>query len=148
MMGASINRRVRAQWRRRRRGSEVLEAALIFPILLALAFGTVELGYYFYVEHNVEGAAREGARAACVASLHNSTNERADAAETAIDEVMAQSGFSDTNAYNWSMVHDTSNTYITVGIEFDWNSVPQGLRPLGLVRNTTVRANATMMLEQ
>src|SRR5882724_8727084 len=127
-------RSTRGKWheqlRRRRRGSEVLEAALVFPILLALAFGTVELGYYFYVEHNVEGAAREGARAACVASLHTSTNERPDAAETAIDEVMAQSGFGDRNSYTPG--YHIDGKYVTITVEFDWNSVPQGLRPLGL----------------
>ncbi|MBC8109157.1 MAG: pilus assembly protein, partial [Anaerolineae bacterium] len=49
--------------RRRWRGSAVLDAALVFPILLSLTFGTVEYGYYFYVKHTLQGAAREGARA-------------------------------------------------------------------------------------
>src|SRR5882724_6784456 len=46
-----------------RRGNAVLEAALVLPILLYLAFGTVEFGYFFYVKYNVQGAAREGVRA-------------------------------------------------------------------------------------
>src|SRR2546423_12493520 len=45
-----------------RRGNSVVEAVLVFPLLLALMFGTTEYGYYFYVKHTLEGAAREGAR--------------------------------------------------------------------------------------
>src|SRR3569833_782680 len=48
---------------RMRRGNAVLDAALVFPILLSLTFGTVEFGYYFYVKHTLQGAAREGCRA-------------------------------------------------------------------------------------
>src|SRR5258706_8276710 len=46
-----------------RRGNAVIEAALVLPILLYLAFGTVEFGYFFYVKNNLQGAAREGVRA-------------------------------------------------------------------------------------
>ena len=47
--------------RRRRRGSAVLDAALVFPILLSLTFGAIEYGYYFFVKNTLQGAAREGA---------------------------------------------------------------------------------------
>ena len=56
----------------RPRGSAVLDAALVFPILLSLTFGTIEYGYYFYVKHSLQGAAREGARAAITPSATNS----------------------------------------------------------------------------
>ena len=58
----------RAWPRGRRPGGAVLDMALVLPVLLYLAFGTVEYGYYFYVKHNVQSAAREGARAAIVPS--------------------------------------------------------------------------------
>src|SRR5205085_11279375 len=48
---------------RRRLGGAVLETILVLPILLYMAFGVVEFGYYFYVKHSVEGAARDGCRA-------------------------------------------------------------------------------------
>ena len=54
--------------RRARRGNAVLETALVLPILLALSFGLVEFGYFFYVKHNMQGAAREGARVAITPS--------------------------------------------------------------------------------
>ena len=31
-----------------RRGNSVVEAVLVFPLLLALMFGTTEYGFYFY----------------------------------------------------------------------------------------------------
>src|SRR3954452_15667604 len=73
----------------RRRGSKILEAALVFPILLALAFGTVEFGYYFYTEHNLACAAREGARAGVPTSAASNPTGATDAA---VDVVMHQSG--------------------------------------------------------
>src|SRR5438552_10874760 len=91
---------------RRRRGSEVLEAAMVFPILLALAFGTVEFGYYFYVEHNLESAAREGARAGIVPGASN------DDITSAVNEVMRQSGYT-TDDYDPPEITPHDN-YVTV----------------------------------
>src|SRR4051812_13398788 len=51
-----------------RRGNAVMEMALVLPILLALSFGTVEFGYFFYVKHTLQGAARDGARQAILPS--------------------------------------------------------------------------------
>ena len=39
----------------RRRGNAVIEAALILPVLLMLAFGVVEYGYFFYVKKHSSG---------------------------------------------------------------------------------------------
>ena len=52
--------------RNRRRGAEILEAALVLPIVLSLIFGMVEFAYYFHVQHTVQAAAREAARTAAV----------------------------------------------------------------------------------
>ena len=41
----------------RRRGSAVLDAALVFPILISLTFGCIEFGDFFYVKHTLQGAA-------------------------------------------------------------------------------------------
>lgn len=57
--------------RRERRGNAVLDAAFVLPILISLAFGTIEYGYFFFVKHSLQGAAREGAR---VGILPNATN--------------------------------------------------------------------------
>src|SRR5438552_5214855 len=50
----------------RQHGAEILEAALVLPIVLSLIFGMVEFAYYFHIEHTVEAACREAARTACV----------------------------------------------------------------------------------
>src|SRR6476646_8367082 len=45
-----------------RSGAAAAEMALVAPMLLAIMFGTMELGYYFYSEHVVVKAVRDGAR--------------------------------------------------------------------------------------
>lgn len=43
-------------------GSAAAEMALILPFLVLLLFGSVELGYYFYNEHQIVKGVRDGAR--------------------------------------------------------------------------------------
>ncbi|SEH20076.1 TadE-like protein [Sphingopyxis sp. YR583] len=45
-----------------KRGAVAAEMALILPFLVVLLFGSVELGYYFYNEHQVVKGVRDGAR--------------------------------------------------------------------------------------
>lgn len=45
-----------------RSGSAAAEMAMIAPLLLALLFGSVELGNYFYNEHKLLKSVRDGAR--------------------------------------------------------------------------------------
>jgi Flp pilus assembly protein TadG len=45
-----------------RSGAAAVEMALVTPLLLILLFGSVELGNYFYNEHKLVKAARDGAR--------------------------------------------------------------------------------------
>lgn len=52
-------------------GAAAAEMALIAPLLLAILFGSVELGNYFYNEHRLVKAARDGARFAARQSLSN-----------------------------------------------------------------------------
>src|SRR5205823_6500363 len=83
--------RVPQVWRRqiRRRGTELLELGLVLGlILLPVMFGTVEFGTYFYVEHNLQAAAREGARAACV---YNTVAQQTIAAQSAVENVLQHS---------------------------------------------------------
>ena len=44
------------------RGAAAAEMALMIPLLLVLMFGGFEAGHYFYNEHKVVKAVREGAR--------------------------------------------------------------------------------------
>src|SRR3954462_5818862 len=69
------------------RGSAVLEAALVLPIVLSVAFGTIEYGHFFFVKHTVEGAAREGACAGIVATAVNGD------VTAAVTNVMTAAGY-------------------------------------------------------
>lgn len=45
-----------------RRGTAAAEMVLLMPLLVLLLFGSTELGYYFYMEHQVVRGTREAAR--------------------------------------------------------------------------------------
>ncbi|HWU72807.1 MAG TPA: TadE/TadG family type IV pilus assembly protein [Sphingomonas sp.] len=67
-----------------RRGSAAVEMALVTPIFLALAFGSVDLGNYFLSEHAVLKGVRDGARYAsrrypanCAAVTNDTTSATA-----------------------------------------------------------------------
>ena len=47
---------------RDRKGSAAVEMALVTPLLLVIMFGSVEVGNFFYNEHLLTKAVRDGAR--------------------------------------------------------------------------------------
>jgi Flp pilus assembly protein TadG len=53
----------RATGKVRERGAAAVEFAVTVPVLLAIVFGTIDWGYYFFHREIVVNAAREGARA-------------------------------------------------------------------------------------
>jgi Flp pilus assembly protein TadG len=58
---------------RQNSGAAAAEMALVAPLLITLMFGSMELGYYFYSEHVVVKAVRDGARFAARQSFTNYT---------------------------------------------------------------------------
>ncbi len=58
-----LHRRTRSR-RFARRGVASIEMALVFPLLLLIAFGIIEFGQLFFVRLTLINAAREGARTA------------------------------------------------------------------------------------
>ena len=134
---------------RRRSGSELLELGLVaFPILLTLVFGTIEFGTYFYVEHNLQAAAREGARAGVVVS---NADERYAAAVAAIEKVFENSSLSQMNGFSYDEPEiDEADGYLTVTVRTTWDRVPSGLRPMLLIRNADqaeLKGYAAMRIE-
>jgi Flp pilus assembly protein TadG len=151
------NREVRSEKRevgwRRRRGNAVLDMALVLPILLMLAFGVVEYGYYFFVKNNVQAAAREGARAAIVpaATYQNVVD--------AVGNVMTAAGLNNTGytitvtdsaGGAISMTTVAAGTSIKVSVQCTWGSV--GVHPLpevlGGMSPTKVVKSATVMRKE
>ncbi len=51
-----------ARRRKTERGAAVVEFALLLPVLMVILLGTIDWGYFFFVEQLVTNASREGAR--------------------------------------------------------------------------------------
>jgi hypothetical protein len=146
---------VRRNWRtlrtKRRAGTELIELALILGVvLLPIVFGTIEFGTYFYVEHNLQGAAREAARAACVLPQ----DQWGDAAIAAVERVREGSSLNQFDGFetelNWEELEDANGRYVAVTVSATWDKVPQGLRPMLMIRdaeNHELRGYAVMRWE-
>ena len=52
--------------RKSNRGATLVEFAMVLPLFLLLLFGIIEFGRYFFVQHTVQFATREGTRLALV----------------------------------------------------------------------------------
>jgi len=130
--------------RRFRRGSALLEAALVLPVVLSLSFGGVEYGYFFYVKHSLAGAAREGCRAAIVAGATNTD------VNTAVAAVMTASGLQNASytvvTSPATVSSATQGSSVTVTVQVSWGSV--GVRPLGLISSTKLVQGATVMRKE
>ena len=120
-----------------RRGNAVLEAALVLPILISLAFGTVEFSYFFYVKHSLQGAANLGVRAAIPA--HSTPDDVANAVSDAMTLVGLQNS-------GYTVSSTSSGANVTVTVQCTWGVV--GIRPLGLISsNKLVKSSAIMRKE-
>jgi Flp pilus assembly protein TadG len=146
----SISRRNPRHSACRRRGNALIEAALVLPILLALAFGTVEFGHFFYCKHTLQGAARDGAR---VAILSSSTNT---SVITAVGNTMTAAGF--TSAQYSVAITNTSNVAIAdirtvttgnaikVNVSATWSTI--GIRPMNMISGTKQVTGFTIMVKE
>lgn len=119
---------------------------LVISILVNLSFGAVEFGYYFFVKNTMQGAAREGARAAIVAGATDS------AVDSAVNSALSAAGMDAAN-FVISISPDlstspTAGTYMTVTVTEIWGTIGQGFRPLSLIGGgKTVLAAAVMRKE-
>ena len=128
----------------RRRGNAVIEAVLVIPILLLLAFGTVEFGHFFFIKHGVQGAAREGARAAIVAGATNADVNAAVNTSMTVSGLQGSGYVVTTNPANIDGV--ASGTNISVIVECNWGTV--GLRPMAMINANKVVRGATVMRKE
>lgn len=132
------------------RGSALLDAALVLPILLSLMFGTVEYGHYFYWKHTLQGAAREGARTAIIANAQNAE------VITAVHTAMSAAGIDPSkytvkirNAIDTADVdvkNVTTGNGVLVRVHAQWGTV--GMRPLGLISAGKQVAGQTVMRKE
>ena len=127
-----------------RRGNAALEAALVVPILLYLAFGTVEFGYFFYVKNNLQGAAREGVRAAIPPGATNTDVTNAISGQMTAAGLQSSGYTVTTTPSNISGL--APGATVTVNVQCTWGTV--GLRPLQLISTSKlVKGQAVMRKE-
>ncbi len=74
--------------RRDMRGATLIEFALVFLPLVMLIFGTIEFGRYFFVQHVLQFATREGVRLALVGRTLNDGNGNPMSREASIIKVI------------------------------------------------------------
>ena len=133
-----------------RRGNAVLDAALVFPILLSLTFGSIEFGHYFFMKHTLQGAAREGARTAITPSATNSDVTAAvQASMTAAGIASANYTISIRNSADSADVNVasvTAGTPVLVKVNANWGTI--GIRPLGLIGTSKQVIGQTMMRKE
>jgi Flp pilus assembly protein TadG len=124
---------------RSRRGSEVIELALLLLPLLWLTFGAIDFGWYFYLQHNLEGAAREGARAGIISPTADVNG--------AVARIMSNAGFKDSSVYTvdvQSAALEVPGDGIKVTVTMNYSAM--GIPP-ARVQKTTVAGEATMRKE-
>jgi Flp pilus assembly protein TadG len=136
---------------RRRRGNSVVEAVLVFPLLLALMFGTTEYGYYFFIKHTLEGAAREGAR---VGIMPSGTDSQV---QSAVISYLATAGLQSGTAsldsrYTLSISPSASTVAsgspLTVTLSTTWSGVRAGYAPLRLIPTAQSISGRTVMRKE
>lgn len=67
------------------RGAEMVEFAIIVPVLLMLVLGIIEFGFLLHEQATLAGAAREGAREM---AIHNNVGDAQDAVIGAVDPLV------------------------------------------------------------
>ena len=136
--------------RRRPRANATIELVLALGILLNLTFGTIEFGHFFFVKNTLQGAAREGSRAAISAAATNAE------VTSAVNASLTAAGFNTANytiairnsadTANVDVATQAAGSGILVKVSGTWGTV--GIRPLGLISATkTVRGAAVMRKE-
>jgi Flp pilus assembly protein TadG len=113
---------------RRRRGSTVLQTAVVLPVLLSVSMGAVEFGQFLYIRHAFLAAARDAARAA---SLPSATSPTVLAVATS---TRAQANV--TLDSSWYTMNDVSSDGTVVTPVTDVTTIPSGDRVQIIISTT------------
>lgn len=101
-----------------RNGTAGAEMALVLPMLLVLMFGSFEAGHFFWTEHKLIKAVRDGARYASRLSVSDlcsgATNVMSTATEDNIQLITATGQLSDADALPLVPGWQASNVNVTV----------------------------------
>lgn len=131
-------------------GAATLELALTLTILLAVTYGTIEFGQYFYVKNQLQGAAREGVRTAVT---NGATQSDITSAVAHVMDVagLKNSGYSTTIKVKNAVANISSaqsGDQVSVEVQCTWGTVGSGYRPFTLIgANKVVKGIAVMRKE-
>jgi Flp pilus assembly protein TadG len=143
--------------KQRRRGNAVLDAALVFPVLLSLTFGAIEFGYYFFIKNTLQGAAREGCRSGIVLNNNNSDVTQTVAAYLKAAGLNSSTTVLDSKftlkiesplgtATNVNTMTTGNALYITV--QGNWGTLGAGFRPMSLISTTKTVSGVSVMRKE
>jgi Flp pilus assembly protein TadG len=153
-MAALTLRRSRRSRAASERGAEIIELALVTPLFLLLIAAMFDFGFLFRNWEVVTNAAREGARLGVLPDYvcDDSTTDVKDR----IDDYMAASGISDTDAYtvsvNTTAVDTAAGTFNACVVQVELTQPLPTLSAIGTLTggafgDVPVRANAIMRTE-
>lgn len=117
-----------------RRGTSVVEAAIVYPTTLLLMVGTVVMGLGVYRYQLLQSLAREGARYAAVhgptyASEQSSSYATSTTVLAAVDTLASAGGIQTSDlscTVTWSPNPPTSSPPSIVTVQLTYNWVPEG----------------------
>jgi len=98
----------------RRRGSAIVETAVVAPLMLSMMLGMTELGSAFLVRQTVTNAAREGAR---VAALPGATMSDVNAAVADTMHAASLTSYTTTSNLN-SLTPSSTDVWVQVQLPF------------------------------
>ncbi len=129
--------------RHRQRGQELVEFALILPLLLLLMVGIFEFGYVVFAYNTLSNAVREGARLGSVNPDDAAILERARNLTTGLDQTQIASN---TEGAPWTVVITETRVSVEVAYEHD---LMTGFifQPFGFGNTITLRAASSMGIE-
>lgn len=134
--------------RNRRKGGGVLEIMLLLPVLITLAFGVVDYGYYLYLKNTFEGAAELAVRAGVPAAATNSS------ITTAAGTMLGAAGISSSNytvtISPTSVSGLSAGSTITVTITGTWGNLGTKLLGTafgGIAATKQITGSAVMLKE-
>jgi Flp pilus assembly protein TadG len=138
-----LNTQSLARRRLRRCGSATLELALTLVILLNVTYGAIEFGQYFYVKNQLQGAAREGARAGVTSG---SVNSDVTGAVANVMSVAGMSGSGYTVTISPSNVASVAaGTAVQVTVSLTWGNVMLKYRPFSFIGTGKVVSGVAVM---
>ena len=130
--------------RKGERGTAIVEAAFILPVLLLLLSGVLEFGQIFMIKQVITNAAREGAR---LGAINLDNTEALSTANTISQDYLERSGM-DMSAVNVDSIFSelSGNRAIQVTINYDYTSRLAGWGP-GISDSISLRSRTVMRRE-